>query len=214
MTASKECQEMIKKFEGLRLVRYNDIGGIATIGYGHTGENLPASISPREAEEYFLYDLMLAENEVNMYVGKPYSFTQNEYDALVSFAFNVGSIKKLTDMGNRSKTDIAEKMIQYVNVGGKPVKGLINRRQEERALFLKDMTEKSLYCPKIKAIVAGTIIKVRSGTAILTECADNAEIIHITRGISELEYVELKYNSGLWILTNKGCIRAESMCGV
>ncbi|MDD7026949.1 MAG: D-Ala-D-Ala carboxypeptidase family metallohydrolase, partial [Lachnospiraceae bacterium] len=65
-----------------------------------------------------------------------YNWNQNEFDALVSFAFNIGSIDLLTSKGTRTKERIAEKMLLYVKGGGKVLPGLLKRRKEEQALFL------------------------------------------------------------------------------
>ena len=61
---------------------------------------------------------------------------QNEYDALVSFAYNIGSIDGLTASGSRSKDEIADKFLAYNRAGGKVLSGLTRRRQEERALSI------------------------------------------------------------------------------
>ena len=67
---------------------------------------------------------------------KQYDFNQNEIDALVSFAYNIGSIKQLTANGTRSRATIASKMLQYNKAGGRVCNGLTRRRKAERALFL------------------------------------------------------------------------------
>ena len=65
-----------------------------------------------------------------------YNWSQNEYDALVSFAYNIGSIDGLTASGSRSKDEIADKFLAYNRAGGKVLSGLTRRRQEERALSI------------------------------------------------------------------------------
>ena len=65
-----------------------------------------------------------------------YKWNQNEFDALVSFAYNIGSIDGLTSSGSRSKDEIVDKFLAYNRVGGKILSGLTRRRQEERALFI------------------------------------------------------------------------------
>ena len=65
-----------------------------------------------------------------------YKWNQNEFDALVSFAYNIGSIDGLTSSGFRSKDEIVDKFLAYNRVGGKILSGLTRRRQEERALFI------------------------------------------------------------------------------
>ena len=65
-----------------------------------------------------------------------YKWSQNEFDALVSFAYNIGSIDGLTSSGSRSKDEIVDKFLAYNRVGGKILSGLTRRRQEERALSI------------------------------------------------------------------------------
>ena len=65
-----------------------------------------------------------------------YKWSQNEFDALVSFAYNIGSIDGLTSSGSRSKDEIVDKFLAYNRVGGKILSGLTRRRQEERVLFI------------------------------------------------------------------------------
>ena len=72
---------------------------------------------------------------------KQYDFNQNEIDALVSFAYNIGSIKQLTANGTRSRATIAAKMLQYNKAGGKVYNGLTRRRKAERTLFLTKVKE-------------------------------------------------------------------------
>ena len=78
------------------------------------------------------------EKKVNKY--SSYNFTQNEYDALVSFCYNVGNIDQLTAKGTRNKKEIADKILLYCKSGGKVIRGLQKRREKERALFLKSST--------------------------------------------------------------------------
>lgn len=75
-----------------------------------------------------------AEAAVNKYYGK-YQFNQNQYDVLVSFAFNIGSIDKLTINGTRTIAEISSKIPAYCNCAGKKLQGLVNRRTEEKNLF-------------------------------------------------------------------------------
>ncbi|MBY0421805.1 MAG: lysozyme, partial [Parvularculaceae bacterium] len=82
---------LIKRFEGLELKAYQDVAGIWTIGYGHTGDDVKAGmkISEREAEELLRKDVKRFEDGVLRLV--TVSLNQNEFDALVSFTFNVGA---------------------------------------------------------------------------------------------------------------------------
>ena len=136
MKISDQGIAMIKEFEGLRLTTYK-CAGDKTIGYGHTGSDVyfGQRITEREAESLLRADLTRFERHVNSY-NSAYGWTQNEFDALVSFAFNVGNIDGLTYNGIRSKKMIADKMLEYCKAGGKRISGLVARRQREREMFL------------------------------------------------------------------------------
>lgn len=130
---------MIKSFEGLRLTAYKCVPTekYYTIGYGHYGKDVKedAKITKEVAEAILIEDLPAYEKKVDKY-DSIYHWTQNEYDALVSFAYNVGSIDQLTKKGERTKEQIAEAMLNYTKSGGVVLKGLLNRRKVERNYFL------------------------------------------------------------------------------
>lgn len=109
--------------------------GIPTIGYGHTsGVKLGQSITQAQAEAYLQKDVEKSEKAVDKYNSK-YHWTQNQFDALVSFAYNIGNIEQLTNHGRRNIKEISEKILAYCNADGKPLAGLKARRAEEKALF-------------------------------------------------------------------------------
>lgn len=93
-------------------------------------------ITQEQAERFLQEDLAKFERMVERYDGV-YRWSQNQFDALVSFSFNIGSLGQLTKNGSRSKGEIAEKMLQYNKSGGKTNAGLTERRKAERDLFLK-----------------------------------------------------------------------------
>lgn len=138
---SSSGQGVIKEAEGLELEAYQDTGGVWTIGYGHTGpEARPgARISEEEANELLARDVQEAENIINKHVKVPLS--QNQFDALASFAYNVGEgqfmnstlLRKLND-GQYSSVPV--ELDRWVYDNGQVVKGLINRREKEKKLFL------------------------------------------------------------------------------
>lgn len=135
MKISNKGLELIKKFEGCRLAAYKDFGGVWTIGYGHTkGVTAGETITQAQADAFLVEDCGKAEAAVNKYMNK-YNFNQNQYDALVSFAFNIGSIDKLTINGTRTIAEISSKIPAYCNCAGKKLQGLVNRRTEEKELF-------------------------------------------------------------------------------
>ena len=144
-TTSQKGIDLIKGFEGCVLTAYKDIVGVWTIGYGTTsadeavtGQRITEGlrISESTAESWLKESLRRKyEPIVNIY-DNVYAWTQNEFDALVSFAYNIGTIKKLTADGQRSKAQIAEMITAYNHAGGKVVAGLTVRREKEQELFL------------------------------------------------------------------------------
>ena len=91
-------------------------------------------ITKEKAEELFLQDCEKAIKNVNSFMSK-YNFNQNQFDALVSFAFNVGSINQLTASGTRTLEQISSKITAYNKSGGRVIAGLVKRRAKEKELF-------------------------------------------------------------------------------
>lgn len=140
MTTSERGIELIKTFEGFSASAYKCVPSeeYYTIGYGHYSPSVKASdtISMRDAEKLLKDDLAYYEMQVDVWNEK-YHFNTNEYDALVSFAYNIGSISQLTQYGKRTKAEIADAMLLYVHDGaGNTLEGLVRRREAERELFL------------------------------------------------------------------------------
>ncbi len=142
MKTSKTGLDLIKTFEGCRLKAYKCPADVWTIGYGHTGSDVKQGmvITQAEADRLLQQDLERFEKNVMKFSNK-YHWTQNEFDALVSFAFNIGSIDQLTANGTRTKAQIAQAMLLYNKAGGKVLPGLTKRRQAERRLFLTPSQE-------------------------------------------------------------------------
>jgi len=136
--------ELIKQFEGLKLETYICPAGVPTIGYGTTkidGKKLTIGmqITKEQAEGYLRNDVKVFENHVQRLVKVP--LTQNMFDALVSFTYNLGAgnlgrstlLKKLND---RDYGGAAEELLRWNKAGGKVLNGLVRRREAEKALFL------------------------------------------------------------------------------
>jgi GH24 family phage-related lysozyme (muramidase) len=144
MKASRNAIALIKRFEGVRLKAYKPIPSEDkyTIGYGHYGVLASLTIDEEKAEKYLKKDVAKAEKSVNKYATRyHYDFNQNQFDALVSFTYNVGSIKRLTANGTRSVTEIGESILLYVKGSGKVLKGLIIRRRAEHALYTTPLVD-------------------------------------------------------------------------
>lgn len=148
MKTSETGVALIKRFEGLELQAYQDIAGIWTIGYGHTGPDVKPGqkISAREAEDLLRRDLTPREEAVSRLVSV--DINQNEFDALVSFIYNVGieAFRKSTSrrrLNGGDRVGAAEALTWFnkATVGGvlRAVTGLTRRRAAERALFLEPM---------------------------------------------------------------------------
>lgn len=129
---------LIKSFESCRLVAYKAVSTekFYTIGWGHYGSDVTKGmrITQSQADAYLVRDLAKFEAKVNKYQSK-YNFNQNQYDSLVSFAYNVGSIDGLTANGTRTIAQISSKFMVYNKSGGKVLAGLTKRRAAEKKLF-------------------------------------------------------------------------------
>ena len=134
--------DLIKQHEGCYLAAYKCPAGVWTIGYGHTGSDVKQglTITQAKAEQLLRQDLAKFERHVMLFDSK-YHWNQNEFDALVSFAFNVGNINQLTANKIRTKAQIAQAMLSYNKANGKVLAGLTKRRQAERQLFLTPVQE-------------------------------------------------------------------------
>ena len=133
---NKSGLNLIKKYEGCRLTSYICPAGVLTIGYGHTGKDVKPNqtISKRKAINILKKDLARFERHVQSY-NYIYEWTDNEFSALVSFAYNIGNIDQLTAYGTRTRSQIRTAMLKYVKANGKTLQGLVKRRKAELKLF-------------------------------------------------------------------------------
>jgi lysozyme len=134
---------LTKQFEGLRLSSYQDSGGVWTIGYGHTGPDVRSGtiISQNEADRLLAVDAASAVGCVNRLLKVP--VTQNQFDALVDFTFNLGCHRllgsTLLKLVNEQRFDEAVlEFPKWVYGGGKVLPGLVARRKAEAELFATD----------------------------------------------------------------------------
>ncbi|MDJ0691670.1 MAG: lysozyme [Xenococcaceae cyanobacterium MO_188.B32] len=140
MAISNKGIALIKRWEGFRDKSYLCPGNVWTIGYGHTGTAKKGMcITRHEAEVLLRHDLRYFEAQVVKLV--KVDITQNQFDALVSFAFNVGvhalSQSTLLRRLNQQKYDrAANEFERWIYAAGKKLPGLVSRRQEEKRLFL------------------------------------------------------------------------------
>jgi len=140
MKTSDKGINLIKKYEGFVPTAYRCSADKWTIGYGHT-LNVKSTdvITLDEAERFLKQDIEFAEKEVNRH---NLDINQNQFDALVSLTYNIGSgaFNNSTLLKKLNKGDYqgaADQFLVWNKAGGKVMKGLVRRREAERALFLK-----------------------------------------------------------------------------
>jgi lysozyme len=140
MTYSKTGLALTESFEGCKLTAYQDIKGVWTIGYGHTGPEVHAgmTITAAQAEGLLIDDIQLASHCVNTAI--TVDLTQSEFDALVDFVFNLGcaafcgsTMRRLINEGDT--IEAAAQFDNWDHVKGKVVAGLLRRRQAETNEF-------------------------------------------------------------------------------
>lgn len=138
---SKAGVEFIKALEGYREEPYFCAGGRLTVGYGTTkGVSQDSRVTQEEAERLLIRDLKDVESVLNEYVSVPLS--QNQFDALASFVYNVGRYafrsSSLLKWLNTARYDrISSELRRWVHAKGRVIKGLEKRRQKEAELFCK-----------------------------------------------------------------------------
>ena len=201
---------LIKKFEGCKLTAYKAVPTEKywTIGYGHYGADVQPgmAITQYQADLFLLLDCEKFEKKVEKYNAK-YHWTQNEFDALVSFAYNIGSIDQLTDNGKRTKQQIADKIPAYNKAGGKVLTGLTKRRAAEKEMF----TEKLEDTP-VSAIGVQQFSKSRDGNNQLSEnfkvkefaCKDGSDKILIDVTFVQTNLQDIRSHFGKPVNVNSG----------
>lgn len=142
MKTSPKGIALIKEFEGLRLKAYLCPGGVWTIGYGHTADVKPGMvITEAQAEEYLKGDLVRFERYLN---GLGLALNQNQFDALVSFIYNLGTgnfssstlLRKIRV--NPQDNSIMDEFLRWVYSKGRILHGLQRRRLAEMKLYFSN----------------------------------------------------------------------------
>ncbi|OBU85885.1 lysozyme [Chromobacterium subtsugae] len=140
MKTNAEGIALIQQFEGLRLQAYQDVVGVWTIGYGHTGPDVRAglTITQAQATQLLAADLARFEAGVGRLVSVP--LNGNQFSALVSFTYNLGlgSLQSSTLLRLLNTGDYAGAAGQFPRwdrAGGQQLPGLLKRRLAEQALF-------------------------------------------------------------------------------
>ena len=139
MEISQEGLSLIKKFEGCELESYKCAAGVWTIGYGSTkGVEEGMEISQERADMLLLEDVEVFEEAVNKLVEVP--LEQNQFDALVSWTFNLGSTNLqnstlLKVLNNKDYEGVPSQIKRWNKAGGEVLQGLVRRREAEALLF-------------------------------------------------------------------------------
>ena len=159
MITSENGIQFIKAHEGCVLHAYKALPteDYYTIGFGHYGADVkPGSvITMDQALSLLRKDLNKFESNVMKY-NPVYHWNQNEFDAMVSYAYNIGSINKLVDNGKRTKGQIASDIPNHNTAKGKVIPALTKRRIDEQAIFLKKEERDMYYDPhKVIVVAAG-----------------------------------------------------------
>lgn len=144
MKASEKAYSLIRQFEGLRLTAYKCPSGVWTIGYGHTSGVMPGmNITKEQAEEFLRLDIETVENIVNAECPGP-GLRQYQFDALVSFVFNVGggNFRKSTLLkkvkANPDDNSIMDEFLRWVYAKGVVLPGQQKRRLAEMRLYFSE----------------------------------------------------------------------------
>lgn len=140
MKTSKKGLGLIKRHEGLRLSAYLCPGGEWTIGYGHTGDVAPGDkITEEQADQMISADLRIFEDVINKHL--EVQLSQNQFDAIVVFSYNVGCGALLGStlwrklQADPSDESIADEFAKWRNARGKVLPGLVKRRADEAKLY-------------------------------------------------------------------------------
>ena len=135
--------EFIKGWETLALVPYPCAAGVITWGYGHARkrvEPVPESVTEEGAEQLLARDITDACKSVLRLIRVP--LTDEQFDALVSFAFNVGGgalqRSTLRQLVNREEHgDVPDEFLKWIRAGGKVLHGLVRRRRAEGEIYME-----------------------------------------------------------------------------
>ena len=160
---SNEGLNFVAGFEGFRGEAYNDAAGHATIGFGHLLHHGPVTAADKRLHltraqglKLFRKDMRRFEDAVNRYVTVP--ITQAQFDALCSFAFNVGVVAfrdstLLRHLNHERRLPAADEFLKWNKAGGRVLAGLTRRRQAERKMFLTGIRKPNANAKAVKSKV-------------------------------------------------------------
>ena len=187
MRTSNKGIELIKSFEGIKTKAYKCPAGVWTIGYGHTkGVQKGDTCTMAQAIEFLKEDLRVFEGAINDLV--KVELNQNQFDALVSFIYNVGSgafedstMRKFLNAGHFALA--AGQFDRWNKAGGVVLEGLVRRRAAEKELFLAPVSNSNNY----KVVATGLNVRKGTGTTY-----------RILKVLKQDEVVEIAETKGSW----------------
>ena len=217
MKTGADGLKLIKEFEGCKLEAYVCPAGVLTIGYGHTGPDVTEglAISRERADQLLVSDLTRFEDAVNSGVTVP--ITQSMFDAMVSFAFNVGAyaFKESTLLRLLNQKDYngaASQFDRWVNGPNGPLPGLVRRRDAEEALFRKEGLNPGGKPDKPKTVkikaVQDTVLKkspissteLREDEKVSVKKGKEYQIVWQSKEESHHVKVSLAFGGGNWFI--------------
>jgi GH24 family phage-related lysozyme (muramidase) len=228
MNISQNGVNFIKRFEGVRLSPYKAVPTekYLTVGFGHYGIDVKAGVKITEAQAEALLkkDLQKFVNGVNACL--KVSVNQNQFDALVSFHFNTGALPTSDLLKKVNAKDFAgasREFARWNKSGGKVIQGLINRRNQEIALFLKPVpapkpapkpVAKPVPVSAIKTVGKIKIVNLKNFTYIYDKPSASAKAIGEAKlgavfpiSGSVPNYYEVVYNGKRSYISAKFCTR-------
>lgn len=210
MVISQTGIDLIKEYEGCYLTAYKCPAGVWTIGYGTTEpiNGKPISqgmkITQQQANELLIKNLKTYEKAVNDYTKVP--LNQNQYDALVSFVYNVGcnAYKTSTLLQLLNKDDYegaANQLPRWNKAGGKVLAGLTKRREAEKKLFLtpvQQQEDKELLNALNKIVASGVKLDVTAWDNVDEINLKNVPALIVKLGIEALAKIGVISNTSTW----------------
>ena len=149
MKFNNDGLELIKKYEGCKLQVYLDVGGLPTVGYGHrTDLDEGTLITQEEADQLLSKDIQNFTRGVTALLGPTAVCNSNQFSAIVCFSYNlgIGTLQHSSLLRKVKEGDFegaADAFMKWVHVGPNVVAGLVARRQAEKELFEKPVTEEA-----------------------------------------------------------------------
>jgi len=213
MKISKNCVNFVKRFEGFKAYTYYDMVGVRTLGYGMTGKEISGLSYVTEHQASNMLETLLNYKyalpiSLNLAI-KHVALNQNEFDAIVSMAYNVGvggllgsTLYYNITHNIKNKATITSNFQSWSNAGGRRVEGLFRRRTEEAKMFFTPIkpTVKSIF-PRNGTVTANKLnVRVDAGTGFkIVDTVDKNNIVRVTKAIGPNWYAILRFGTTRYV---------------